>query len=562
MPTRKRRHVIAILIGVVLIPGLMSPAFAQSKKLAILPFKIHSDRDLIFLQKGIVDMLTSRLGGGSDQVTLIDRQKVKDAMIGQADVEGAAAARAMGALLEADQVLYGSLTVLGETVSIDARVLEMTRKDAPTPFFSQTTAMGDLIPRIDLLARAVNRRVFGREMAPNLTTAAASPTTRAPKPAHSGRAHPEKLLNAAPGAPAAQTAPAVPAPAEAGFVSPAKDQQQAAPYWRSQSMEVLFTGLAEGDLDGDGRREIVMVSPHRLYVYRYTDGRLVQIYESARDRYRHYVGVDVADINGNGSEEVFVSALSSNRDSVQSLVLEFAGDDFTTVAEDIPWLCRVSRMTDGKPRLLGQKIKPGQPLNEPAFWLIWDGGRYSVRDQITPANAGSVLGSTIGDLTNDGNWAAAVSGADDVIRILSSQGKILGRERGGYGGGMQSVNLGITGQGDPPEEVYLPVRLLMADISGNGRTQLIAIENKELAGKRLAALRIFQEARVVGFGWENSGLVKQWETRRIDGYIADLALTDLDGDGQKELLAAVVEKPGGAFFSKPKSHVILFSPVL
>jgi len=553
MPTRKRRHVIAILIGAVLIPGLISPAFAQSKKLAVLPFKIHSDRDLTFLQKGIVDMLTSRLGGGSDQVTLIDRQKVKDAMIGQADVEGAAAARAVGALLEADQVLYGSLTVLGETVSIDARVLEMTQEDAPTPFFSQTTTMGDLVARVDLLARAVNQRVFGREAAPNLTTAVTSPKTRS---------HPEKLLNAAPGAPAVQTAPAVPAPAGAGFVSPAKDQQQAAPYWRSQSMEALFTGLAEGDLDGDGRREIVMVSPHRLYVYHYTDGRLVQIYESARDRYRHYVGVDVADINGNGSEEVFVSALSFNRDSAQSLVLEFTGADFTTVAEDIPWLYRVSRMTDGTPRLLGQKIKPGQPLNEPAFWLIWDGGRYSVRDQITPANAGSVLGSTIGDLTNDGNWAAAVSGADDVIRILSSQGKILGRERGSYGGGMQSMNLGITGQGDPPEEVYLPVRLLMADISGNGRTQLIAIENKELAGKRLAALRIFQEARVVGFGWENSGLVKQWETRRIDGYIADVALTDLDGDGQKELLAAVVEKPGGAFFSKPKSHVISFSPVL
>ena len=56
---------------------------AQTEKLAILPFKIHADRDLTFLQKGIVDMLTSRLSGGSDKVTLIDRQKVREAMVGQ-----------------------------------------------------------------------------------------------------------------------------------------------------------------------------------------------------------------------------------------------------------------------------------------------------------------------------------------------------------------------------------------------------------------------------------------------------------------------------------------------
>ena len=209
---------------------------------------------------------------------------------------------------------------------------------------------------------------------------------------------------------------------------------------------MLPTGLAQGDLDGDGRKEIVVVSPHHLRVYRYTDGQLVQIYESSKERYRHYVGVDVADINGNGSDEVFVSALSSNRDSVQSSVLEFSDSDFTTVVEESPWLYRVSWMTDGKPRLLGQKMRPGKPLSEPAFWLTWDGGQYGVRDQVTPANAGSVLGSAIGDLYNDGNWAAAVSGLDDVIRVLSSHGEntwpgkrqLWWRDANGQFGGDQS----------------------------------------------------------------------------------------------------------------------------
>lgn len=551
------RRFMSILLGTILVLGFILPALAQTEKLAVLPFKIHSDRDLTFLQKGIVDMLTSRLSGGSDKVTLIDRQRVRDAMAGQDDVDSAAAARRVGTLLEADQLLYGSLTVLGDTVSIDARVLEMAAGNAPTPFFSQTTTMGDVIPQIDLLAQAVNQRVFGREVAPNLT-AAAQP--RAPQPAapvNPSRMHPEKLLRTESGAP---SVPAAPAPTGGGFVTRSDDQRQAAEYWRSETFKVLTTGLAQGDLDGDGRGEIVMVSPHRLQVFRYVEGQLTQIYESPKDRYRHYVGVDVADINGNGKDEVFVSALTSNRDSVHSSILEFGDTDFTTLVEDSPWLYRVSWMADGKPRLLGQKIKPGNPLSEPAFWLTWDGSQYTVRDQITPANAGSVLGSAIGDLYNDGTWAAAVSGLDDAIRVLSSRGKILGREKGSYGSGMQAVNLGVAGKGDPDSYAYLPVRLLIADVDGNGRTELVAIQNKEMAGKRLEALRIFEEAHVVGFSWENTGLVKQWATREIDGYIADLTLTDLDGDGQKELLAAVVEKAGGTLFSKPKSYLISFSP--
>ena len=171
------RHLIhvrffSIFLGAILVFGFITPVSAQTEKLAILPFKIHSDRDLAFLQKGIVDMLISRLNGGSNKVTLIDRQKVQDAMGGQADVDGATAARKVGALLKADQVLYGSMTVLGETVSIDARVLGMGQEGTPTPFFSQTTTMGDVIPQIDLLAQAVNQRVFGRVATPNLTAAA------------------------------------------------------------------------------------------------------------------------------------------------------------------------------------------------------------------------------------------------------------------------------------------------------------------------------------------------------------------------------------------------------
>ena len=46
------------------------------KKVAILPFAMHADRDLTFLQKGIVDMLGSRLAW-KGEVEIIEKESVR-----------------------------------------------------------------------------------------------------------------------------------------------------------------------------------------------------------------------------------------------------------------------------------------------------------------------------------------------------------------------------------------------------------------------------------------------------------------------------------------------------
>ena len=50
------------IISIILIfVGVYSQAAEAPKKIAILPFTMNADRDLSFLRKGIVDMLSSRL---------------------------------------------------------------------------------------------------------------------------------------------------------------------------------------------------------------------------------------------------------------------------------------------------------------------------------------------------------------------------------------------------------------------------------------------------------------------------------------------------------------------
>ena len=93
--------------------------------MAILPFQIYADKDYSFLQKGIVDMLASRLAS-PDKVTIIDPLVTAEAMEGTQGLSGDSLALLVGAKVKADYVIHGSITALGESVSIDAKMLDVT----------------------------------------------------------------------------------------------------------------------------------------------------------------------------------------------------------------------------------------------------------------------------------------------------------------------------------------------------------------------------------------------------------------------------------------------------
>ncbi|MDX2499548.1 MAG: hypothetical protein QNL14_03460, partial [Deltaproteobacteria bacterium] len=64
----------AFLMGLILIvASVCTPlsAFAEPLQVAIVPFKVHAEKDLSFLRDGIVDMLSSRLSW-ADKVTVIN----------------------------------------------------------------------------------------------------------------------------------------------------------------------------------------------------------------------------------------------------------------------------------------------------------------------------------------------------------------------------------------------------------------------------------------------------------------------------------------------------------
>lgn len=180
----------------VLLVALSTSVFAAAKTVAIVPFKVNAEKDMGFLRDGVYDMLSTRLTR-EGEVEVLTRQTVEKALPATAGPLTEAAGRELGRKLGADYVLFGSLTVLGNSVSLDAKMMDVAGAKPTMSFFEQSEDAGGIIARINAMAADVNEKMFGRTAASArpAPVAAAAPQPQTAQPAPTDPfAHPEKML--------------------------------------------------------------------------------------------------------------------------------------------------------------------------------------------------------------------------------------------------------------------------------------------------------------------------------------------------------------------------------
>ncbi len=553
----------SVAVAVIIFAGTC-PGLAATTRIAIVPFQINAEKDYTFLQKGIVQMLTSRLS--SDDVAVVDPIATDKAVKSVEGMTGDSLALMAGAKLQADYVIFGSIMVLGESVSIDSKMLNITGTREPLHFFKQTPSMNEVIPQINLLATEINQQVFGRSASTGQPLAPAAqpkaPGAQAGLPVSDSRAHPEKLLQRGITAEGASRQ----GPLQSNPLNPSFEtirgrglDGRGGGFWKSRSFRSLINGMDIGDVNQDGIIETVLLTPDAVLIYQFVQGRQQKITE-IKTSGTYNISVDLGDFNGNGTPEIFITSYNTRQTVLASQVLEFDGKEFKPVVELTRMYFRVVKHPARGDILLGQRQLSGgaNPLSSPIFELVWENGAYSKSRRILPGRKANLLGLSYGDFRNDQDEILMGYNESDKLRLYAMNGEEIWTSAEHYGGSPVYFSLPKEGRGDVGKAFFLPVRTRLTDLDGDQKMEALVVQNIDTAGRKLERQRFYKNSRIMALSWDGLGLMPAWRTRKISGRIQDLAVADFDNDGEKELVAAVVSKEGSTIAQDAKCVLIAY----
>lgn len=498
------------------------------QRILILPFSIRSDSDLAFLQQGIAGMLRSRLSL-SGKTELIGMDEMEDSMPSIPESIDQAAAFRLGEQAGADYVLMGNLTILGESVSTDAALLDMHSRAPRLKFSKFGENRGDAIAHINLFANQINERVFGYRPVSDQSSRYAGNAY--------GNGGQNRLY-----------------------------YQEAAPQiWKSRKFKTQVIGLAVGDVDGDGKNETVFADEKTIFIYRFDQNAFNKIAEFPGSEFERIIGIDICDVNKNGKAEIFVSNTITNTKTtlLRSFVLEWENGTFREISQDQNWFFRTIRMPERGNVLLGQKKGfPPKLFSGDIHEITFSNGDYADSPWQGLPDKLSLWGFAYGDILHDGLPRIITYTGSNQLTVLKPDGSEEWTSSEIYGGSPNYVEYPAEIRErdfrDATDHYYLPQRIHIVDFDGDGKNEIFVVNNHEITNRLFERFRSFDYGYVECLFWNTLGLQRKWKTQKISGYISDFTIADLNNDSRDELVFCAISK-GRNLLSEEKSYIVSYT---
>lgn len=529
-----------------LLLALPSYAFAKPQ-VAVLPWKINSTENLDFVKDAMTDMLYTRLGAlGEAELVRPDLVKAAASAHKSGEVNEAFALEA-GKRLNADFVLFGSLTVFGAAISLDAKLVNV--KDGTVkPFFAKAGGMDAVIGMTERLSADVSAH-----LAPPKPLVAAKETAPAP------------TAITAPVVVPAPTAPVVaiksaPAPDDEFIVRPKEGAIKSA-LWKSALMEGNFIAMAAADLNKEGVKKFFLLKGTGLVIAKINGARLETVKELETGTSLQNIAITACDCFGSGSTAIYVSAVKDF--SPYGYVVEYKDNDYRITVTGAPWFMRAVN-TDRGVRLIGQGgyrkpdgfYGPLRLLKRQGTELV-DAGEFDVT---LPKSADIYRFELM--------YSAGVKDPSVVMLDRRNYLRLFKREKDKweetlktndyFGGTLNYIEPGEGSSDAGP--VPVEGRFYIVDLKGDGNTSLLVKRNVPGGlGRWATTARSFTASYVLNLSMnetEGTFLNELWRTKEIENYMSDFFIDDA-GEGGKRLYMLIVEG-AGVFSGRLKSYILSF----
>ena len=527
MKTKTTICILTLLVLSILTIWISAPAFSEDppQKLAILPFTMNSDRDLNFLREGIMDMLSSRLAW-KNKLEIIEKGVVKKEFSAVPGPTNEAKALKIGQALGADYVIFGSLTVFGESVSLDAKILDVKKSEILITAYDQSKGMDGVIPTVNQFAQNINAKIMGKDI-----------PHQERKPGEFARQESEggALIDLDADMAGSQKKPS--------FV---------------KRFKLEIRGLDVGDLDGDGKTELVFIDKTNVFVYKW-EKKGPFLFKTIEGSWSpNYIYVNVADLDGNGKDEIYVCNLTAT--NAGSFVLEWDGTQFKEIVHGQTWLIRVVDLPGKGKVLLGQRRNSEGNYMGNVHVLKRQGTDFISVGALNLPRFNNVFNFVQCDLSGKGSVYTILLGPWEHLQVYNPAGERLWKSDDYFGGSlcyMPWMDPSVNNQAETAVRLFIASPILTYDVNKDGKEEIAICKNDSKDARLFTDFRWFGSGRVHFMDWDEAGLVSRWTSQKLSGTVVGYQVADVDNDGLKELVVANVTSES-YFIGFPKSRLVVY----
>jgi len=320
---------------------------------------------------------------------------------------------------------------------------------------------------------------------------------------------------------------------ERGLFYQSRPAQRFEPTGRISVGETVMA-MDTGDLDGAGEAELLVLSRDKLLVYQRQESSFVLKETLEAGIGDLFLKVSVGDTDNDGRAEIYL--VSRYGEIARSTVYEWAGA-FKRRDRHSGHL-QVVKDDAGGAQLLFQDSKMNGFFSGKIYMvnLNSEGGISDKQELPTPKNVQFYTLARHHRKKGDAPvWLGlGEPGLSEQAEILmwDSLGKVLWSGGGEQGGTNNAIRVGQAPQGDLAPRIFFNPRLVITDVDGDGKPDVLAAKNIPLIGK-LQDFKVYTQAKLTGFTLEGASLVPAWSTPEIS-----YCVSDLQADGGTLFLAA------------------------
>lgn len=550
----KINKLLLITIVSVLIIFTCSAAAAKETKVVLFEFDVNSKEDLGYLKSGISALLPSRLSV-PEKITVIENYLLQKELA-KSPKKTLTNLTAVSEKLGADFMVFGSITKLGENISIDASLVDLLNDKKSTPVFIQSIGMDNMIPEINNLAKKIKALIRGEKIVPLPDAYGTNddlysedqdaPTVTAEEP----RLPEEPVYEAPIRKKSRRKIVAAPKPVFKKTPPLLKDEPSISHIIKHTPLHYL----ASGDINGDGKQELLVAAEAKILVYQINGNTLIPAGEIKTKVTTNIIRIDIANLNNNETDEIYISSYDGR--APNSLVIEYQKGKYETLFESKIWFFRV--MDDNV--LMGQKADTSRILLGAVHVLEWKNNELISREEVILPGGVSLYGYTENDIDEDidDEYIAFYKGlfsARYQLVILSYTGRIEWQDTENFGGTPNTLT--ELPYGDDAERLLpVPLRILCEDYNSDDRLDLILARNSKSKKGLLSKMVHYNQGEVMSLQWNGSDLETNWTTGIIKGYVTDYIMADFDNDNKKELVMLSVSDEG--FWGKAKNTIRVY----